>query len=154
MITTRGRYALQAMLDLAECGRTCADASLTPVPISAIAERQSIAHSYLEQLFCKLRKAGLLNTLRGPRGGYVLAKPPEHITVADILIAVDECLSVPSATHSPSPQSNALDGLWRGLDSGISQYLASHSLADLCNASDSSAIESYQPQKQLRQAHA
>ena len=83
-LTTKGRYAVTAMLDLA------LHAQHGPVSLADISERQGISLSYLEQLFGKLRRAALVESVRGPGGGYCLAKNTEDISVADIIIAVDE----------------------------------------------------------------
>ncbi|HPR06244.1 MAG TPA: Rrf2 family transcriptional regulator, partial [Denitromonas sp.] len=83
-LTTKGRFAVTAMIDLAlrhEGG---------PVTLAGIAERQSISLSYLEQLFGKLRRHNLVSSVRGPGGSYCLAKPMAELTVANIIVAVDE----------------------------------------------------------------
>ena len=80
-LTTKGRFAVTAMIDLAMNAQTGA------VKLSAISERQSISLSYLEQLFSKLRRAGLVESLRGPGGGYILAAPPAQINIAQIISA-------------------------------------------------------------------
>lgn len=88
--STRGRYAIMAMLDLAEMS-TVSD---KPVTLAQIAERQRISLSYLEQLFAKLRKAGVVESLRGPGGGYTLARPAAHVWLAEIVHAIDEDLDL------------------------------------------------------------
>src|SRR5215469_11756310 len=89
-LSTRGRYAVMAMVDLAtrqtlgcECG---------PVCLAEIAARQKLSQAYLEQLFARLRRAGLVGASRGPGGGYRLSRSSEAITVADIIAAVDESI--------------------------------------------------------------
>lgn len=82
-LSTKGRYGLRAVLDLALNSETEA------VALSSIAERQSISISYLEQLIAKLRKAGIVESIRGAKGGYVLARPAEEISVGDILRALE-----------------------------------------------------------------
>lgn len=82
-LSTKGRYGLRAILDLAINGQTEA------VALSGIAERQDISISYLEQLIAKLKKAGIVNSIRGAQGGYLLAKKPEEISVGDILRALE-----------------------------------------------------------------
>ncbi|WMJ90655.1 RrF2 family transcriptional regulator [Anaerocolumna sp. MB42-C2] len=82
-LSTKGRYGLRAVLDLAVNGKNEA------VALSGIAERQDISISYLEQLIAKLKKAGIVNSIRGAQGGYVLAKKPEEISVGDILRALE-----------------------------------------------------------------
>src|SRR3954463_16153086 len=85
-LTTKGRFAVTAMLDLALHG------SDGPVTLSGISDRQKISLSYLEQLFGKLRRRALVESVRGPGGGYKLARPPEGVTVADIICAVEETI--------------------------------------------------------------
>jgi Rrf2 family transcriptional regulator, iron-sulfur cluster assembly transcription factor len=89
-LSTRGRYAVMAMLDLAELSRNRA----TPVTLAEIAERQMISLSYLEQLFAKLRKNGVVESVRGPGGGYRIAKPLNLVWLSDIIGAVDEIVDV------------------------------------------------------------
>ncbi len=85
-LTTKGRFAVTAMIDLASRQGD------GPVTLAGIAERQRISLSYLEQLFGKLRRHNLVSSVRGPGGGYRLARAMDEITVADIIIAVDEPL--------------------------------------------------------------
>ncbi|HAJ04667.1 MAG TPA: Rrf2 family transcriptional regulator, partial [Brevundimonas sp.] len=86
-LSTKGRYAVMAMADLARNGRAL-DGSDRSVSLSEIAQRQEISLSYLEQLFARLRRCGLVNSVRGPGGGYRLAKPADETVVADIVLAV------------------------------------------------------------------
>jgi len=127
-LTTKGRFAVTAMIDLAmrQTGG--------PVTLSAISERQRISLSYLEQLFGRLRRRNLVTSVRGPGGGYMLALPPERISVADIIVAVDEPLD---ATQCGGKE-NCLDDkrcmthdLWATLNTKMHEYLSSVSLADL-----------------------
>lgn len=83
-LTTKGRYAVTAMLDLA------VNAAAGPISLADISRRQEISLSYLEQLFARLRRARLVESVRGPGGGYLLAKAPENISVAQVIDAVDE----------------------------------------------------------------
>ncbi|GMT42032.1 MAG: HTH-type transcriptional regulator IscR [bacterium] len=83
-ISTKGHYAVQAMVDLAT------QPSNFPVPLSNISLRQDISLNYLEQLFLKLRKAKLVKSVRGPGGGYLLAKSPSEVSIGEIFTAVDE----------------------------------------------------------------
>lgn len=87
-LSTKGRYGLRAVLDLAINGETEA------VALSGIAERQGISISYLEQLIAKLKKAGIVTSIRGAQGGYLLAKKPEEISVGDILRALEGDLNI------------------------------------------------------------
>lgn len=123
-LNTRGRYAVMAMADLA---RTCAD---TPsAPLSGIAERQLISLAYLEQLFGKLRRAGLVDSMRGRAGGYRLARSAATITVADIMAAVAESTDMTRCGIEAGEPCLAgkrclTHGLWDALGDHIDQFLA------------------------------
>lgn len=95
-LSTKGRYAVMAMADLAQAsaGR--------PVPLGDIASRQEISLSYLEQLFAKLRRAGVVKSVRGPGGGYQLARPLGETRIADIMLAVEEPVDVTRCQHKPA----------------------------------------------------
>ena len=127
-LTTKGRFAVTAMVDLAM------RQTRGPVTLAAISERQHISLSYLEQLFGKLRRRTLVSSVRGPGGGYRLAQPMQSITVADIVIAVDEPLD---ATQCGGKENCADDKrcmtheLWATLNKKMHEYLSSVSLADL-----------------------
>jgi Rrf2 family iron-sulfur cluster assembly transcriptional regulator len=128
-LTTKGRFAVTAMLDLA------LRATDGPVTLAGISERQKISLSYLEQLFGKLRRRTLVESVRGPGGGYCLARPASEISVADIILAVDEPLD---ATQCGGKENCHDDGqrcmthdLWVSLNSAIYDYLANVSLAAL-----------------------
>lgn len=127
-LTTKGRFAVTAMIDLAMRQHE------GPVTLAGISERQRISLSYLEQLFGKLRRHALVASVRGPGGGYCLAKPLEGVSVADIVHAVDEPLD---ATQCGGKK-NCLDdrtcmthSLWTNLNAKMNEYLTSVSLADL-----------------------
>ncbi len=130
-LTTKGRYAVMAMVDLAS------RSSGKPVALADIAERQEISLSYLEQLFSKLRKGGLVKSVRGPGGGYLLANSPEETAIADIIVAVDEPLHATRCTPgSPegcrSNKTRCLThDLWEELGNQIHLYLSSVTLADV-----------------------
>ncbi|RLA23815.1 MAG: Fe-S cluster assembly transcriptional regulator IscR [Gammaproteobacteria bacterium] len=127
-LTTKGRYAVTAMLDLAfhyEKG---------PVTLTEISGRQSISLSYLEQLFARLRKAGLVVGVRGPGGGYRLKKTLEAISIADIVIAVDEVIDSTNCEGKGDCQDDLpclTHHLWVGLSRHIKDYLQGISLSDL-----------------------
>ncbi len=127
-LTTKGRYAVMALLELA------AYEGITPITLSVIAERQKLSLSYLELLFGKLRRCGLVNSVRGPGGGYVLAQQPERISIAKIIEAVDQ-VSSDSQDHELADESGFngfLDHfLWSRVNEQMLQYLRSVSLADL-----------------------
>lgn len=129
-LTTKGRYAVSAMLDLA-----CIPAG-RPVALAEISARQQISLSYLEQLFAKLRRQGLVRSIRGPGGGYVLAGTPTSISIADIIRAVDEPIRATSCDNygengcQKSTRCIAHD-LWVQLGDHIYDYLGSVSLGGL-----------------------
>lgn len=129
-LTTRGRYAVTALLDLAiQDG-----GSKNAVSLSDIAKRQSISISYLEQLFSKLRKAGLVTSTRGASGGYHLAKPLADIDVMTIITAVDESVNAMQCGGQGNCQGGAMcltHDLWCALSNHIEQYLKNISLAQL-----------------------
>ena len=127
-LTTKCRFAVTAMIDVALHG------SKGPVTLAAIADRQKISLSYLEQLFGKLRRQGLVDSVRGPGGGYNLARAPETVAVSDIIVAVDE----PIDATQCGGRENCLDDrrcmtheLWAGLNAHIFAYLRSVTLAEL-----------------------
>jgi len=127
-LTTKGRFAVTAMIDVALHN------ARGPVTLAAIAERQKISLSYLEQLFGKLRRQGLVDSVRGPGGGYNLGRAPETVCVSDIIVAVDE----PIDATQCGGRENCLDDhrcmtheLWAGLNAHIFAYLRSVTLAEL-----------------------
>ncbi|WP_227430115.1 Rrf2 family transcriptional regulator [Psychrobacter sp. I-STPA6b] len=129
-LTTRGRYAVTALLDLALQDNDPESA----VSLSDIAKRQSISISYLEQLFSKLRKNGLVTSTRGASGGYHLAKPLEQIDVMTIISAVDESVNAMQCEGRGDCQGGAMcltHDLWCALSNHIEQYLQNISLAQL-----------------------
>ncbi|MGB4811814.1 MAG: Fe-S cluster assembly transcriptional regulator IscR [Methylophilaceae bacterium] len=127
-LTTKGRFAVTAMLDLA------LNEVSKPVTLAGISERQHISLSYLEQLFSRLRKRGLVNSVRGPGGGYRLGKSPADISVANIISAVDEQID---ATQCGGAEDCHDEGrcmthdLWTSLNHKILDYLTDVALADL-----------------------
>lgn len=128
-LSTRGRYAVMALLDLAYM-QTNDDAK--PVTLANIAERQDLSLSYLEQLFAKLRKANIVESVRGPGGGYVLADKPQNLYLSHIVDAVEEDVNVtrcstadedrPGAGCVSGKRCNAHD-LWRALTVHINLFL-------------------------------
>ena len=127
-LTTKGRFAVTAMIDVAMHGQR------GPVTLSAVSDRQKISLSYLEQLFGKLRRHNLVESVRGPGGGYNLAKSAEQISVADVILAVDEPID---ATQCGGNE-NCLDDkrcmthdLWAGLNAHLFAYLRGVTLAEL-----------------------
>ena len=127
-LTTKGRFAVTAMIDLAMNAQTGA------VKLSAISERQSISLSYLEQLFSKLRRAQLVESLRGPGGGYILAAPASEINIAQIIAAAEDELDATLCKGKANCQSGApclTHNLWENLNHTINAYLSSVTLAGL-----------------------
>ncbi|MSP49460.1 MAG: Rrf2 family transcriptional regulator [Alphaproteobacteria bacterium] len=130
-LSTKGRYAVMAMVDLARHG------SGHPVSLADIAERQEISLSYLEQLFAKLRRNGLVRSVRGPGGGYLLGRGTDEVKISDIILAVDEPIRATrchpsSATGCKTDRSRCLThDLWEELGSQIHLFLRSVSLADV-----------------------
>ncbi|MBX9870224.1 MAG: Fe-S cluster assembly transcriptional regulator IscR [Burkholderiaceae bacterium] len=134
-LTTKGRFAVTAMIDLAlrqEHG---------PVTLAGISQRQEISLSYLEQLFGKLRRHEIVESVRGPGGGYNLARQADNVTVADIIIAVDEPIDATQCGSKGnchgSHQQNGIHcmthDLWATLNAKMVDYLDSVSLQDLVN---------------------
>jgi len=130
-LSTKGRYSVMAMVDLA------AQSDGKPIALSDIAERQEISLSYLEQLFAKLRRGGLVRSVRGPGGGYLPSRPPEEIRVSDIILAVDEPIRTTRCTPGQplGCRSNksrcATHDLWEELGNQIYLYLSSVTVADV-----------------------
>lgn len=134
-LSTKGRYAVMAMTDLA--GRQDADETVRAVPLADIAARQQISLSYLEQLFARLRRRGLVKSVRGPGGGYRLALEACETRIADIVLAVDEPLRA-TRCGKPAGRGCMLGGercmthdLWEEMGRQLHSYLASVSLADV-----------------------
>jgi Rrf2 family transcriptional regulator, iron-sulfur cluster assembly transcription factor len=127
-LTTKGRFAVTAMLDLA------LRQDNGPVTLAGISERQCISLSYLEQLFGKLRRAELVDSVRGPGGGYTLARPPENISVANIIVAVDEPVDATQCGGRENCRGNQrcmTHDLWTNLNATIFSYLSQVTLASL-----------------------
>lgn len=127
-LTTKGRYAVTAMLDLAIHAQT------KPVPLADISQRQGVSLSYLEQLFSRLRKGNLVESARGPGGGYRLARAANDIAVVDVLKAIDENIEMTNCNQ----QANCQNGepcltheLWMDLSARIYEFLAGISLGQL-----------------------
>ena len=129
-LNTKGRYAVMAMADLAKY------AGGEALPLSAIAERQQISLAYLEQLFSKLRRAGLVESARGRSGGYRLGRPAASISVAEIMAAVDEGVRMTrchgeDATPCVSGQRCLTHGLWDALGEQIAAFLEAITLREV-----------------------
>lgn len=133
-LSTKGRYAMVAMVDLALILRQSPGLH---VSLAEIARRQNVSLAYLEQLFVKLRRAGLVESVRGPGGGYRLARPAEAIRVADVLEAVKETVNAlqmgagASGGVSGSQAQSLTNRLWEGLSAQVYVFLHQTTLADV-----------------------
>jgi len=146
-LTTKGRYAVTAMLDIA------LHDGHGPVSLADISQRQAISLSYLEQLFAKLRKSSLVNSVRGPGGGYQLQRQPAAIYVAEIIDAVDESVDTTKCRGSGDCQRGEIcltHHLWEDLSGQIHSFLQSISLADLVTKNEVKEIAKNQDRKQIR----
>lgn len=142
-LTTKGRYAVTAMLDLAF------HSQIRPVTLTEIAARQTISLSYLEQLFARLRKAGMVKGVRGPGGGYTLCGDATDINVADIIAAVDEPVDATKCggeANCQQHQACLTHELWMGLSAQIKEYLQNITLADLLEKNQVQEIAKRQDQ--------
>jgi Rrf2 family iron-sulfur cluster assembly transcriptional regulator len=132
-LTTKGRFAVTAMLDLAMRG------GKNPVTLAGISERQDISLSYLEQLFSRLRRHELVESVRGPGGGYYLARPLADLSVADIIRAVDEPIDATQCAGKENCHDEhrcLTHDLWMGLNAHIYDYLENVTLASLVAKQD------------------
>lgn len=133
-LSTKGQYAVRAMVDLAYYSHD------KPVTLHDIAEREDISINYLEQLFAKLRKNSIVNSVRGPGGGYVLAKKAEDIKIGEIVEAVEESLAPVACVEGDSGCSRidkcVTFKLWKGLGDRIKGFLNSMTVKDLCDDAD------------------
>ncbi len=131
ILSTRGRYAVMAMVELARRGEG------KPVSLADISARQEIPLAYLEQIFSKLRKSGLVKSVRGPGGGYQLNRPAAETWVSDIILASEEPIKITRCDNGAAgcmvPKTRCLThDLWEGLGNQIYAYLRSVSLEDVC----------------------
>lgn len=127
-LTTKGRYAVTAVLDLAFHEHK------GPVSLAAISERQCISLSYLEQLFARLRRNGVVKSTRGPGGGYTLNRAAADVSVSDVILAVDESCQVTACDDADGCQGGyqcLTHDLWNELSSEIRNFLDGISLAEM-----------------------
>ena len=147
-LTTKGRYAVTAMLDLA------LHAQEAPVPLADISQRQGISLSYLEQLFAKLRRQGLVSSARGPGGGYRLSRDSKEIAISEVINAINEHVDArrcgglgncqddePCLTHE----------LWSDLSQQIQDFLTNISLGDLVERREVREVSARQDSRQKSQ---
>lgn len=129
IVSTKGRYALRVMIDLAE------HIDEGYIPLQTIAKRQGISEKYLESILAVLSKAGLLDAVRGKGGGYRLSKPAKEYTAFEVLSLTEGTLAPVTCLESGQQCENAVNcrtlPLWQGLDQVIAAYLCSYTLADL-----------------------
>ena len=143
-LTTKGRFAVTAMIDLAMRHGG------GPVTLSEISERQKISLSYLEQLFGKLRRHALVDSVRGPGGGYCLAKDMDQVSVADIILAVDEPIDATQCggkENCRDEQKCLTHDLWAALNDRIFDYLHSVTLSQLVTDQKSDNIKVIRDQR-------
>ncbi len=132
-LSTKGRYAVTALADIALNG------GAQPVTLADIAARQNISLAYLEQLFVRLRRAGLVESVRGPGGGYLLARPPAELCIADIMSAVDERLNAMGCDGridegqgcGGTTEACLTHKLWEQLSAHVHVFLSRTTIADV-----------------------
>ncbi len=143
-LTTKGRYAVTAMLDLA------INAGISPTSLGDISQRQGISLSYLEQLFARLRRAGLVKSVRGPGGGYLLAQPASNITVSRVIDAVNETVDATRCQGLSDCQEGdtcLTHHLWCELSGQIRQFLDDVTLEQLLQRHDVQQVATRQQAK-------
>ncbi|MEM9140931.1 MAG: Rrf2 family transcriptional regulator [Pseudomonadota bacterium] len=129
-LSTKGRYAVTALADIAAYGRE------DPVALADISDRQDISLAYLEQLFVKMRRAGLVKSVRGRGGGYKLAADPAQTRISDIMAAVDERLNAMGGEAGPgqngaSREAHLTEALWEQLSAHVHVFLSQTTIADV-----------------------
>jgi Rrf2 family protein len=136
-ISARGRYSMQALFDLAH------NSHGQPVPLHLIAQRQDLSLPFLEQIFNKLKRAGIVASVRGPKGGYIITRPCNQVTVGDVLRLTDGSFYA-VAREDPKGAKSAIKAdakmnslLWKQLSDHITNFMDTITLADLCVESDS-----------------
>lgn len=146
-LTSKGRYAVTAMLDVA------LHANTGPVPLADISVRQEISLSYLEQLFARLRKHGLVSSVRGPGGGYQLGKPAAQISVSEVISAVDESVDATRCQGKSDCQGGAkclTHSLWSDLSGRIEDFLTQITLGELVSQHEIQRVAKRQDSRQLK----
>ena len=139
-LSTKGRYGLRAFIDLAVCGES------QPVPLASIAQRQEISVSYLEQLMAKLKKAGLVKSVRGVNGGYSIARPASEISVGDVLRALEgelipvECAGIDDSgsSHCSGSSQCVSKIVWKRINDSINETVDSINIGELVQESKNS----------------
>lgn len=136
-LSTKGKYGLRAFIDLAVCGES------QPVSLASVAERQGISISYLEQLMAKLKKAGLVKSVRGVNGGYTIAMPAEEISVGDVLRALEgdlapvECAGIDESgeTYCSGSSQCVSKIVWKRINDCINETVDSINIGELVRES-------------------
>ena len=144
-LTTKGRYAVTAMLDLA------LRQDQGPISLAEISERQGISLSYLEQLFTRLRRTEVVKSTRGPGGGYTLSRPADEISVAQVITAVDEKVDSTRCGGLGNCQDDErclTHDLWMALSDQIYQFLGNITLGDLVTRESVKEVSERQSEKQ------
>lgn len=142
-LSTKGRYGVKAMFDLAQ------NYGSGPIPLNNIARRNNISEHYLEQLIAVLRKAGLVKSVRGAQGGYILSKSPETITVGDIIrvlegpIAPVDCVNEDEPEHCENADFCITRNIWAKVRDSVAQVLDSITLKDMLEESKNLQEQSY-----------
>lgn len=135
-LSTRGHYGLKAMFDLAQ------HFGSEPIPLKSVAERQNLSEHYLEQLIAILRKAGLVKSVRGSQGGYILAREPVQITVGDVIRALEGpiapvyCVSEEDPGNCDEADYCITRTVWARVRDSIAGVLDAISLADMCREAE------------------
>lgn len=130
-LTTKGKFAVTALLDMALNSN---NSTISPITLYNISERQGISLSYLEQLFVKLRRSGLVKSYKGPGGGYILAKDLDQVSIFDIIKIVDDDMDARSCRGMMNCKENhrcLTHDLWEGLTNHVYSYLEKVTLKDL-----------------------
>ncbi|MEM6438673.1 MAG: Rrf2 family transcriptional regulator [Pseudomonadota bacterium] len=136
-LSTKGRYAVTALADIALAGAAPDGVDGARVSLAEIAERQDISLAYLEQLFARLRRAGLVDSIRGPGGGYRLSRPAGQVPIAEVMTAVDErlnamgCESEVGQGCGGSKAQCLTHDLWEQLSAHVHVFLSKTTLADV-----------------------
>jgi|TARA_B100000768_G_scaffold87694_1_gene82404 Rrf2 family iron-sulfur cluster assembly transcriptional regulator len=137
-LTTKSRYAVTAMLDIAYHNQG------SPISLPEIAERQNISLSYLEQLFSRLKKSGLVESIKGPGGGYKLSKGADDIVISDVIQAVDENLETTACNGKSNCHNNQQclsHNLWEDLGAEIKNFLSDVTLQQVISKNNSNIKE-------------
>lgn len=128
-ISTKGRYGLRALVDLA------AQREVSPISLSSVAERQNLSLNYMEQVFGTLRKAGIVNSVKGPSGGYMLARKADVITVKEVLETLEGTFSIVDGERGEAqrdPVQMAIESLvWSQIDKHVNEFLEQKTIQDI-----------------------